>query len=247
MRTKRVLINFLPLFIFKYKKIKIYYVWIIKWCKRKLPILFKKYIEVNVMSKILYLMRHGQTMFNLRGKVQGASDSPLTKLGISQAKQAGHYFKHNHITFDEAYSSSSERACDTLENVLPEQAYQRNKGLKEWSFGLFEGDSVQLLDAVWDKHDIFGTRLRPFGGETKNEVEHRIVTTLSNLLESSNGKTFLAVSHGTAIQVFLRKWIGDDMANQYIIGNCCILKFIYTHGKFEFLDMVDPTIDDANK
>ena len=91
------------------------------------------------MSKILYLMRHGQTMFNLRGKVQGASDSPLTELGISQAKQAGHYFKHNHITFDEAYSSSSERACDTLENVLPEQAYQRNKGLKEWSFGLFEG------------------------------------------------------------------------------------------------------------
>ena len=124
---------------------------------------------------------------------------------------------------------------------------QRNKGLKEWSFGLFEGDSVQLLDAVWDKHDIFGTRLRPFGGETKNEVEHRIVTTLSNLLESSNGKTFLAVSHGTAIQVFLRKWIGDDMANQYVIGNCCILKFIYTHGKFKFLDMVDPTIDDANK
>lgn len=39
------------------------------------------------MSKTLYLMRHGQTMFNLRGKVQGASDSPLTSLGISQAKQ----------------------------------------------------------------------------------------------------------------------------------------------------------------
>lgn len=32
------------------------------------------------MSKTLYLMRHGQTMFNLRGKVQGASDSPLTSL-----------------------------------------------------------------------------------------------------------------------------------------------------------------------
>ena len=59
--------NFLPLVILSIK-IKVYYVWIIKWCKRKLPILFKKYIEVNVMSKILYLMRHGQTMFNLRGK-----------------------------------------------------------------------------------------------------------------------------------------------------------------------------------
>ncbi|MGW9856790.1 broad specificity phosphatase PhoE [Staphylococcus hominis] len=199
------------------------------------------------MSKILYLMRHGQTMFNLRGKVQGASDSPLTQLGITQAKEAGNYFKQNHIIFDEAFSSSSERACDTLENVLPDKAYQRNKGLKEWSFGLFEGDSVQLLDAVWDKNDIFGNRLFPFGGETKNEVEHRIVTTMSNLVESSEGTTLLAVSHGTAIQVFLRKWIGDDMANQYIIGNCCILKFIYTDGEFKFIDMVDPTIEDDNK
>lgn len=199
------------------------------------------------MSKTLYLMRHGQTMFNLRGKVQGASDSPLTKLGIAQAKQARNYFEHNHITFDKAYSSSSERACDTLENVLPKQAYQRNKGIKEWSFGLFEGDSVQLLDAIWDKHDIFGNRLLPFGGETKNEVEHRMVTTLSHLIESSEGSTFLAVSHGTAIQVFLRKWIGDDMANQYSIGNCCILKFVYENDKFEFIDIVDPTIKEKNK
>lgn len=43
------------------------------------------------MSKTLYLMRHGQTMFNLRGKVQGASNSPLTSLGTSQAKQAGQF------------------------------------------------------------------------------------------------------------------------------------------------------------
>ena len=60
-------------------------------------------------------------------------------------------------------------ACDTLENVLPDQAYQRNKGLKEWSFGLFEGDSVQLLDAVWDKHDILELDYA-FGGETKMKL-----------------------------------------------------------------------------
>ena len=62
------------------------------------------------------------------------------------------------------------------------------------------------MDAVWDKHDIFGTRLRAFGGETKSEVEHRIVTTLSNLLESSNGKHSSGkpwYSHSG----FLRKWI----------------------------------------
>ena len=38
-------------------------------------------------------MRHGQTLFNLRRKIQGACDSPLTKRGIEQAKMAGGLFK----------------------------------------------------------------------------------------------------------------------------------------------------------
>ena len=55
-----------------------------------------------------------------------------------------------------------------------DQAYQRNKGLKEWSFGLFEGDSVQLLDAVWDKHDIL--ELDYVLSEEKRKVKLNIVS-----------------------------------------------------------------------
>jgi len=44
------------------------------------------------MIKTFYLMRHGQTLFNLMEKIQGASDSPLTELGIEQAKKAGGVF-----------------------------------------------------------------------------------------------------------------------------------------------------------
>lgn len=40
------------------------------------------------MNKKLYIIRHGQTLFNLLDKVQGASDSPLTELGIKQAEAA---------------------------------------------------------------------------------------------------------------------------------------------------------------
>ena len=65
------------------------------------------------MKKTFYLMRHGQTLFNLRRKIQGASDSPLTDLGIEQAKEAGEYLKD--VDFDHYYSSTSERASDTLE------------------------------------------------------------------------------------------------------------------------------------
>ena len=63
------------------------------------------------MKKILYLMRHGQTQFNVRRKIQGWCDSPLTPLGIAQAKVAAAYFKDHDITFDHAYASTSERVC----------------------------------------------------------------------------------------------------------------------------------------
>ena len=58
------------------------------------------------MKKTLYLMRHGQTLFNLRKKIQGSCDSPLTDEGIRQAKVAGKYFTDNGIIFDAAYSST---------------------------------------------------------------------------------------------------------------------------------------------
>lgn len=52
------------------------------------------------MGKKLYLMRHGETLFNTQGRVQGACDSPLTQLGIDQAMLAKKYFDDNAISFD---------------------------------------------------------------------------------------------------------------------------------------------------
>lgn len=68
--------------------------------------------------KDLYLMRHGKTFFNQEGLVQGACDSPLTELGQEQARQAGAYLKERSIRFGHLYSSTQERASDTLELVL---------------------------------------------------------------------------------------------------------------------------------
>ena len=113
------------------------------------------------MEKILYLMRHGQTLFNVQHKIQGWCDAPLTELGIKQAQLAGEYFIKNHITFDHAYSSTSERACDTLEYATRFQVpYVRVKGLKEWNFGVFEGKDECLNPKL-----PYGDFFKPFGGE----------------------------------------------------------------------------------
>lgn len=88
------------------------------------------------MKKTLYLMRHGQTLFNQRKKIQGFCDAPLTDLGIKQAKIAGSYFKENNITFDQAYSSTSERACDTLELITDKKlsTVERFERMEFWYF-----------------------------------------------------------------------------------------------------------------
>lgn len=151
------------------------------------------------MKKTLYLMRHGQTLFNLRRKVQGWCDSPLTELGISQAKIAGQYFKDNNIIFDHAYSSTSERACDTLEQVT-DIPYTRVRGLKEWNFGRFEGESEDLNPKL-----PYGDFFVQFGGEGEMELRDRVSATLVEIMNKEEHEVVLAVSHGAACRGFMRK------------------------------------------
>lgn len=144
------------------------------------------------MKKILYLMRHGQTLFNVRRKVQGSCDSPLTELGIKQAKIAGQYFKNNNISFDHAYCSTSECASDTLE-LVTNMEYKRLKGLKEWNFGVFEGESEDLNPKLPYK-DFFVQ----YGGEDEMEIRQRVADTLLELMKKEENNIILAVSHGAA-------------------------------------------------
>lgn len=52
-----------------------------------------------------------------------------------------------------------------LKMFAPNQSYQRFKGLKEWHFGIFEGESVYLFDNLYKPEDLFGDRIVPFKGE----------------------------------------------------------------------------------
>ena len=87
--------------------------------------------------KTIFLMRHGETLFNVMDVNQGQCDSPLTENGINQALAAKEWFKNQKIHFDSVYSSTAERACDTawLVSWMP---YERKKGLKEIFLGTKE-------------------------------------------------------------------------------------------------------------
>ncbi len=191
------------------------------------------------MKKTLYLMRHGQTLFNLQHKIQGWCDAPLTELGIKQAQIASQYFKNNNIVFDHAYSSTSERACDTLEIVTHFQMpYTRVKGLKEWNFGVFEGKDECLNPKL-----PYGDFFKAFGGDSEMELRERMNKTLTEIMNKEDHHVVLAVSHGAACAQFYRVWEKyAKVKRKERLYNCCVLKFEYEDGIFTLVELYNQNI-----
>ena len=193
------------------------------------------------MKKTLYLMRHGQTIFNERNIVQGFCDSPLTELGRRQPLYAKHWFENRNIVFDHAYSSTQERASDTLE-LVTDIPYTRLKAIKEMSFGTFEGKSNDLMhkEVNWTEDP---DAMVKFGGESFSDVQNRVVSALTEVMSQDDHLNVLAVSHGCTIFAFAHKWIPNLTRDRFQMSNCCILKFKYEDGKFNFIEDISHDFD----
>lgn len=88
---------------------------------------------------LLYLIRHGETEYNLQGRIQGQIDTPLTALGRKQAKSAARRVKH--VQFDALYSSDLGRAIETANEVSKTIGLEINRStlLRERNFGVLQG------------------------------------------------------------------------------------------------------------
>lgn len=186
------------------------------------------------MMKTLYLMRHGETQFNVLHKIQGWCDSPLTENGKQQAIKARRWFADHDITFDHLYCSTAERCSDTLE-LISSQPYQRLKGLKENYYGLLESENDFLAENDPKKCETYYLQ---FGGESSNTVRDRMVKTLTAIMEQDDHQNVLAVSHGGACFNFLRAWQDPSEELQKGFGNCCIFIYEYENKKFELKDVI---------
>ena len=188
------------------------------------------------MAGYLYLVRHGETLFNAHHRIQGFCDSPLTEKGKQQAGMVKRYFKANQIFFDHAYCSTQERAVDTL-TLITSQPYEQCKGLKEWNFGEFEGENEYLNPPMKPGQQTYGDFFAAYHGERDVEVQKRVCDTLDEIMGRAQHHQVLAVSHGGAIYMFLRAW--HQVETPIKLPNCCILKFRYEHGQFALLEIVN--------
>lgn len=203
--------------------------------------------------KKLYLLRHGQTEFNVKKLVQGRCDSPLTDLGRQQAQTAAAWLKAHGVVPDKVASSPLGRAMATASLVAcellgPDAAVEPCEGIIERCYGTFEeGPHDALPTDVWDP----GEDLVPFGGEGSRALQERMVGTLTNLIGSEGIETLLAVSHGSASRQFIKAAAPEGFELPAKLPNCAIMIFNFDEEdlqgksdrpqcKFTLQQIVDP-------
>lgn len=201
--------------------------------------------------KRLYLLRHGQTEFNVKKLVQGRCDSSLTDLGRQQAGMAAAWLKAHNVVPDKVASSPLGRAMDTAQRVAcellgPDAAVEPCEGIIERCYGTFEeGPHDALPTDVWDP----GEDLVPFGGEGSKALQERMVATLTNLMSADGIETLLAVSHGSASRQFIKAAAPEGFELPTKLPNCAIMIFDFDDTreeddtpqcKFTLQQIVDP-------
>lgn len=158
-------------------------------------------------SKKIYLIRHGQTDFNLKGIVQGSGvDSSLNDFGRAQA--AAFYSSYKHVPFQKVYTSALKRSQQSvvsfIEDGIPHEALP---SLNEISWGSREGVAItpeedayyhQVLRS-WQEGE---THLPIEGGESPEEVFNKQTKAIKKI-ENSEEDLILVCMHGRAMRILL--------------------------------------------
>lgn len=169
--------------------------------------------QANNKYCMLYLVRHGETDWNVKGLVQGRADIPLNEKGEAQARNLAK--KLRHIKFAAVFSSDLLRAKRTAEIVAMEKKLTviTKKVLRERDFGEFEGKPNPWLES-WRKmlrvgienlaEKERGELLKVHGGvETDEQLMNRFVPFLREVALAYSGKNVLIVTHGSVLRTFL--------------------------------------------
>lgn len=170
--------------------------------------------EENKNLCTLYIVRHGETEWNVKGITQGQTNSSLTLNGIQQAKITANDLKD--IKFDAIFSSDLTRSQNTAEIIKLDREIiiQTSKLLRERSFGSFEGkhrDEVQevIKERLLEREKLSEEEDWSFritdDIETDEELVSRFIVQLREIAVVYPYKKVLVVSHGGPIRMFLIK------------------------------------------
>ncbi len=189
--------------------------------------------------KKIYLVRHGQTDFNLRGIVQGSGvDSSLNETGNAQAQD---FFKrYADVPFDKIYTSALKRTHQSVAPFvnlgLPMESLAE---VNEISWGVREGIPIDeegnafymQMMAAWRRGE---THVRIEGGESPDQVMVRMKRGLEHIISRTEESTVLICMHGRAMRIMLCLMLNYPLSAMDLFEhqNLCLYQLTHTGSMF---------------
>lgn len=166
------------------------------------------------MKTTVILIRHGETIWNREGRIQGQTDISLSKKGIKEAKTLAERIRDFDI--DHVYTSKLKRAIHTSEIALEgtKLSLTKDKGLNERHYGEYEGQTwKEVEEKTSAPHTSLIEEIK--NGESKQEFTKRVLQTFKRIIVRHKGETILIVSHGGVMRVLIRylKRLKEDILN----------------------------------
>jgi len=158
-------------------------------------------------NSIFGLLRHGETEWNTKKRIQGFSNSPLTAKGISQTKEWAETLQQ--WKWDQIYASDLGRVKQTT--AILNQSLQLptffDKRLREQNWGDWEGLTIPVIKKDYKeelkKRIALGWEFSAPGGETRSSVLGRVCKTLHSISKNHPGKRTIIVCHQGVIKAIL--------------------------------------------
>ncbi|MBN2002341.1 MAG: alpha-ribazole phosphatase [Anaerolineae bacterium] len=159
------------------------------------------------MKLRLFLVRHGETIWNAAGRYQGHVDVPLSEVGRAQAEALARRLAGEHL--DAIYASDLSRAHETAKAIAAQHdlPVSLDLRLREMSFGKWEGMTFAQMEdefpdeVAWWNADRLNRA--PPGGETLGDGTARIQSVLDDVVRRHQDQTVVLVAHGGPLKLLL--------------------------------------------
>ena len=191
-------------------------------------------------------VRHGETAWNVDARIQGQLDVGLNDTGRWQARRVGEALAAEEITA--VYSSDLGRAHQTAQSISEVTGVPviPDEGLRERSFGIFEGKTFDEIHATWPDH-AHNWRKRipewqpPDGGESLLELRERVTRTMRELAARHPGQQIVVVAHGGVLDTLYRIATGQEVNSPrtWELPNGAINRLLWTPEGFTLVGWSD--------
>jgi 2,3-bisphosphoglycerate-dependent phosphoglycerate mutase len=167
-----------------------------------------------VSERLLVLVRHGQSEWNLKNLFTGWRDPDLTEQGVAEAKDAGRRLKAIGLTFDRGFTSVLSRAEKTMQLMLAELGQQnlpisRDAALNERHYGDLCGLNKDDARKKWGDEQVHLWRrsydVQPPGGESLKDTVARVLPYYNQEILPAvlRGERSLVSAHGNSLRALV--------------------------------------------